>query len=101
MVSHRSEEHTSELQSPMYLVCRLLLEKTNASGDPPHSCKPRRDSATICLHVPPTGANRKKAGACPSDTVTNASGAPPFIFFFRNAAAPDFNPFPPPEALPI
>src|ERR1017187_6608396 len=22
---HRSEEHTSELQSPMYLVCRLLL----------------------------------------------------------------------------
>src|SRR5215210_9201779 len=25
--SCRSEEHTSELQSPMYLVCRLLLEK--------------------------------------------------------------------------
>src|SRR5437879_7933474 len=25
--SPRSEEHTSELQSPMYLVCRLLLEK--------------------------------------------------------------------------
>src|SRR5437879_10588546 len=25
----RSEEHTSELQSPMYLVCRLLLEKKN------------------------------------------------------------------------
>src|SRR5437762_8535477 len=25
--SLRSEEHTSELQSPMYLVCRLLLEK--------------------------------------------------------------------------
>src|SRR5437763_13340261 len=23
----RSEEHTSELQSPMYIVCRLLLEK--------------------------------------------------------------------------
>src|ERR1017187_10845524 len=25
--NNRSEEHTSELQSPMYLVCRLLLEK--------------------------------------------------------------------------
>src|SRR5437879_11326459 len=25
--TNRSEEHTSELQSPMYLVCRLLLEK--------------------------------------------------------------------------
>src|SRR5437879_8371 len=27
----RSEEHTSELQSPMYLVCRLLLEKKKKS----------------------------------------------------------------------
>src|SRR5437764_9298565 len=26
-IGDRSEEHTSELQSPMYLVCRLLLEK--------------------------------------------------------------------------
>src|SRR5438876_11242557 len=25
--SPRSEEHTSELQSPVHLVCRLLLEK--------------------------------------------------------------------------
>src|SRR2546429_2651135 len=25
----RSEEHTSELQSPLHLVCRLLLEKKN------------------------------------------------------------------------
>src|SRR3990172_1259775 len=25
---HRSEEHTSELQSRLHLVCRLLLEKT-------------------------------------------------------------------------
>src|SRR5947208_8059891 len=28
--STRSEEHTSELQSPDHLVCRLLLEKKNA-----------------------------------------------------------------------
>src|SRR5438876_1747319 len=27
--SQRSEEHTSELQSPVHLVCRLLLEKNN------------------------------------------------------------------------
>src|SRR5258708_9400368 len=27
LVFHRSEEHTSELQSPDHLVCRLLLEK--------------------------------------------------------------------------
>src|SRR5437762_6511413 len=28
----RSEEHTSELQSPMYLVCRLLLEKKKTNN---------------------------------------------------------------------
>src|SRR5690348_17699935 len=27
----RSEEHTSELQSPVHLVCRLLLEKKHSS----------------------------------------------------------------------
>src|SRR5256885_11004990 len=32
----RSEEHTSELQSPCNLVCRLLLEKTNTKL---HSCR--------------------------------------------------------------
>src|SRR3712207_7204804 len=30
----RSEEHTSELQSRQYLVCRLLLEKKNALSGP-------------------------------------------------------------------
>src|SRR5437764_9848663 len=29
----RSEEHTSELQSPMYLVCRLLLEKKKTNSN--------------------------------------------------------------------
>src|SRR5438876_2880108 len=35
-VAFRSEEHTSELQSPVHLVCRLLLEKKNgiAGTDP-------------------------------------------------------------------
>src|SRR5205823_13457451 len=31
-VDNRSEEHTSELQSLAYLVCRLLLEKKNNHG---------------------------------------------------------------------
>src|SRR5258708_19669150 len=34
---HRSEEHTSELQSPDHLVCRLLLEKKNNGPDTPAS----------------------------------------------------------------
>src|SRR2546422_7542976 len=32
----RSEEHTSELQSRLHLVCRLLLEKKKIQG---HKCK--------------------------------------------------------------
>src|SRR6266487_6231777 len=35
----RSEEHTSELQSPVHLVCRLLLEKKNKT---PHSFFPKK-----------------------------------------------------------
>src|SRR5256885_4077470 len=44
-LSDRSEEHTSELQSPCNLVCRLLLEKKKQYTRPVH-CKstPRRSS---------------------------------------------------------
>src|SRR2546422_7334963 len=34
----RSEEHTSELQSRLHLVCRLLLEKKK--NPPTHACPP-------------------------------------------------------------
>src|SRR2546430_7708288 len=37
---HRSEEHTSELQSQSNLVCRLLLEKKNRSR---HLIRPHTD----------------------------------------------------------
>src|SRR2546426_9141570 len=39
----RSEEHTSELQSPCNLVCRLLLEKKKKQDHRRHPvCHPRR-----------------------------------------------------------
>src|SRR3712207_8000102 len=38
----RSEEHTSELQSRQYLVCRLLLEKKR-----PNTNRPTREPATF------------------------------------------------------
>src|SRR2546426_2594311 len=40
---HRSEEHTSELQSPCNLVCRLLLEK-----------KKKKTSTSIAIKIPRT-----------------------------------------------
>src|SRR5437763_11071320 len=52
----RSEEHTSELQSPMYLVCRLLLEK-----------KKKKRSTTyksIITTLPPPPGQRR--GASPT-----------------------------------
>src|SRR4051794_41476105 len=39
----RSEEHTSELQSPVHLVCRLLLEKKKKDELRPQKRKLRRD----------------------------------------------------------
>src|SRR3712207_7551223 len=36
----RSEEHTSELQSRQYLVCRLLLEKKTVAAPSPSACCP-------------------------------------------------------------
>src|SRR5256885_5372011 len=63
--SCRSEEHTSELQSPCNLVCRLLLEKKkNAEGlrsdaeplvlIPRASNGSSSDSLNMADHVPPT-----------------------------------------------
>src|SRR5437879_6814217 len=43
MQNTRSEEHTSELQSPMYLVCRLLLEKKKQDKQKPTDKMPTRD----------------------------------------------------------
>src|SRR5258708_13195506 len=47
----RSEEHTSELQSPDHLVCRLLLEKKKRSSSAaPHTTAPH----AIPAHHHPT-----------------------------------------------
>src|SRR5258708_11989239 len=44
----RSEEHTSELQSPDHLVCRLLLEKKkNNKTNPTFDTKTITDTSTI------------------------------------------------------
>src|SRR2546423_5146982 len=48
-VRNRSEEHTSELQSLAYLVCRLLLEKKTT----PRRRAPPRHAARRCCTRPP------------------------------------------------
>src|SRR3712207_8803371 len=45
----RSEEHTSELQSRQYLVCRLLLEKKKKSNTrSAKECEGEKRSAEVC-----------------------------------------------------
>src|SRR5438093_2591755 len=43
LLTERSEEHTSELQSLTNLVCRLLLEKKKQIGQIRYTCRERRD----------------------------------------------------------
>src|SRR5438477_2780254 len=53
--ARRSEEHTSELQSHVNLVCRLLLEKKKQNPDMPHS--PWRGVQDVAQRLGPTQAD--------------------------------------------
>src|SRR5438876_8065155 len=48
--AYRSEEHTSELQSPVHLVCRLLLEKKKNTTLPSSSARSVLNSPTTPPH---------------------------------------------------
>src|SRR2546422_8544191 len=47
VIAQRSEEHTSELQSRLHLVCRLLLEKKKNTPTPCTRCADRGASARV------------------------------------------------------
>src|SRR4051794_41623747 len=62
--SARSEEHTSELQSPVHLVCRLLLEKKKqqshiTEADKTHDSAPSDDGEN-------DGLRRHRSAAVPA-----------------------------------
>src|SRR5947208_4653777 len=58
----RSEEHTSELQSPDHLVCRLLLEKKKIQLQ--DSARDHTDQTGYRVHIPSTTAEAIDLGAC-------------------------------------
>src|ERR1039457_4992053 len=86
-VIDRSEEHTSELQSPCNLVCRLLLEKNNTI----------EEDRDFVLHRGDDGGKRsecgERAGDLAASVVGNDDGIGSF-FFFKAGGPPEFNPFP-------
>src|SRR5256885_6847546 len=57
---HRSEEHTSELQSPCNLVCRLLLEKKNTLAN----ITPLHQNTYISYYLPTTGVSNTPQAIC-------------------------------------
>src|SRR6202140_3047742 len=92
--SARSEEHTSELQSPKDLVCRLLLEKNknhhNLSRPRPTAC--RRRTAPTATH------GRARGGAVRCGGPLCCGRCTPVVcsfFFFKGAGAPRLIPFSP------
>src|SRR5438552_5726511 len=79
----RSEEHTSELQSPDHLVCRLLLEKKNrrcAAIRFPRLFPPGNPHATRVRGLTRTsafkGLLRAAVGAVPSEIPRGAFSQP-------------------------
>src|SRR6202035_1462839 len=97
---NRSEEHTSELQSPCNLVCRLLLEKTKKTSEitavtrVPHSrlAVHTRDSPRQPTSPPPPTRPppRRRSSNCLLTT----------LFFLNKPGPPEFHPFPHPPPLP-
>src|ERR1039457_5094332 len=88
----RSEEHTSEHQSPCNLVCRLLLEKNEIT--PPRADDPPGFFAGIIrLYAGTstrTSAARQTTRAPPPGT--GASGDVLQSFFFNGPTTPEFYP---------
>src|ERR1039457_155086 len=95
VVVDRSEEHTSELQSPCNLVCRLLLEKKN---------KTQNCYCTVCgmatlvyvSHVAmPSRSGTRRCGMEPAWSGSRPVDLPLCFFFFLESGPPRIPPFSP------
>src|ERR1017187_6809364 len=81
-IPSRSEEHTSELQSPMYLVCRLLLEK--------------KKKQEIILPLLKRAGRARRGGR-----QWRKQNFQSFFFFFNDPATTEIYPLSLHDALPI
>src|ERR1017187_6442772 len=97
----RSEEHTSELQSPMYLVCRLLLEKNThrRTGQCPADQELVPFLLEFCASSNSDWTPRNRTGDFPYAPSPCFSS---ICFFFFNVPGPtEISPFPLPDALRV
>src|SRR6202521_911655 len=100
-MAFRSEEHTSELQSPQNLVCRLLLEKKRISERVVNLDGLRRSTLRAPQTQPraPREAECDLPGRAPQPAPNRASPLP--FFFFNDPAPTEISPLSLHDALPI
>src|SRR3712207_6973052 len=79
--SSRSEEHTSELQSRQYLVCRLLLEKKN-----------HNPTASSTVRSLPDGSSSHARTASPGSALASRSTTPHLCLFALDPHAAESSP---------
>src|ERR1039457_3205935 len=101
MPAERSEEHTSELQSPCNLVCRLLLEKKKTK----HFISSHGTTSTSLVHFRrhpkprQPGRTVRSPGCCHHDDEIPRLVS--FFFFLNDTAPTEISPLPLHAALPI
>src|SRR4029434_8471644 len=97
----RSEEHTSELQSHLNLVCRLLLETKKYTSE----LQPNLHLECRFIHERIHTRTQKRTRCVHTHEITTYSVRRSvlyaFLFFFNDPAPPDFSPFPLHAPLPI
>src|SRR4030066_363775 len=99
-VMSRSEEHTSELQSHLNLVCRLLLEKKDQiAGNLDIHRRASRPLLVAC-GAPPASPSARVSVA---RTALGARHIAAHLscFFFKHPAPPELLPFSPPPPSPL
>src|SRR5574337_501708 len=101
MRKRRSEEHTSELQSPLNLVCRLLLEKKKNPRPtiprPGHTPPPTQQPPIPPRHPPPSPPRLKHCLLNPHPRNTRTAR----LFFFNDTATTEIYTLSLHDALPI
>src|SRR6266487_4143777 len=93
----RSEEHTSELQSPVHLVCRLLLEKKNTSK----RNRWLRDTDITAAWPIQFGIHSSHGRVASVGCALTGSVRYSFVFFFSDAATTEIYTLSLHDALPI
>src|SRR6202046_5237624 len=100
IVKPRSEEHTSELQSPYDLVCRLLLEKNKITSLRLGSIVVSSHLVESCAFCALSAVAHVLRGERERVQWTYASSRR-FLFFLNDPATPEISPLSLHDALPI